>query len=103
MATHGTQPSTRTARLPDAVPLDLPVVSRLSWELGSRVVSDAPLLGEWEHPQTGRRLDVYDATDQTVVLAVRTPVGRRRFFGATKDEFEARRSRLADADDWRRS
>jgi hypothetical protein len=103
MSTHGTRgASPDSARLPDAVPFGLPALSRLSWELGSRVVSDAPLLARWKHLASGRMFGVYDVTDHTVVLGVRTPVGRERFFGATKAEFDAKRPRLEDADDWRR-
>lgn len=101
MSTQGTRGAS-AARLPDAVPFGLPALSRLSWELGSQVVADAPLLGEWEHAASGRTLGVYDVTDHTVVLGVRTPVGRERFFGATKADFEEKRPLLSDADEWRR-
>jgi hypothetical protein len=104
MSTHGTRgASPESARLPDAVPFGLPALSRLSWELGSRVVADAPLLTEWEHVTSGRTLEVHDVTDNTVVLGIRTPVGRQRFFGAAKEDFEEKRPLLDDADDWRRS
>ncbi|NEU59243.1 hypothetical protein [Halorussus sp. MSC15.2] len=103
MGSHGRTASTAGGpRLPDAVPFDLTTVTRLSWELGSQVVSDATRLSEWEHATSGRRLAVYDATDHTVVLGVRTPVGRERFFGATKHDVDAKRSRLRDAENWRR-
>ncbi|WP_276300912.1 hypothetical protein [Halorussus lipolyticus] len=101
MSTHGTRGvSADSSHLPDAVPFCLPALSRLSWELGSRVVADAELLDEWEHAASGRTLGVYDVTDHTVVLGVRTPVGRERFFGATKEDFAEKRPLLSDADDW---
>jgi hypothetical protein len=104
MSSHGARGrSPGTVRLPDAVPFTLPALNRLSWELGSRVASDGSLLTEWEHRSSGRRLCVYDVTENTVVFAVRTPVGRERFYGAVKADFEEKRPRLAAADDWRRA
>ncbi|MFC7080978.1 hypothetical protein [Halorussus caseinilyticus] len=103
MSSHGARGrSPESARLPGAVPFTVPALNRLSWELGSQVVSDATLVAEWEHVTSGRTLAVYDVTDHTVVLGVRTPVGRQRFYGAAKDDVESKRSRLDDADDWRR-
>jgi len=102
MSSHGARGrSAGTVRLPDAVPFTLPALNRLSWELGSRVVSDGSLVAEWEHVSSGRRLGVYDVTENTVVFAVRTPVGRERFYGAPKTDFEEKRQRLTEADDWR--
>ncbi|WP_435179569.1 hypothetical protein [Halorussus sp. AFM4] len=103
MASHGTRgQSSGAARLPSQLPLALPAVSRLSWDLGSRVVAEAEVLGSWEHRRSGRTLSAYDVTDNTVVLGVRTPAGRERFYGAAEEEFEEKRPRLAAADDWRR-
>ncbi len=93
--------SPATARLPSALPFALPAVSRLSWDLGSRVVADARLLGSWEHRRSGRTLSAYDVTDNTVVLGVRTPAGRERFYGAAEADFAEKRPRLAEAADWR--
>ena len=90
------------ARLPSELPFALPAVSRLSWDLGSRVVAEARLLGSWDHRRSGRTLAVYDVSDNTVVLGVRTPAGRERFYGAAEADFEAKRPRLAEADDWQR-
>jgi hypothetical protein len=102
MSTHGTRgASSESAHLPGAVPFGLPALSRLSWELGSQVVSDAALLAEWEHSTSGRRLGIFDVTEHTVVLGIRTPVGRERFFGATKGDFDAKRPVLENADNWR--
>lgn len=101
MSSHGLRGrSSGSARLPAAVPLSVSAANRLSWELGSRVVSDATLLAAWEHATTGRTLALYDATDHTVVLAVTTPAGRERFYGAPKADFDGDYSRLGDADDW---
>ncbi|UPV99415.1 hypothetical protein M0R88_12880 [Halorussus gelatinilyticus] len=104
MSSHGARGrSSGTVRLPETVPFTLPALNRLSWELGSRVVSRASKVAAWEHRSTGRTLGVYDVTENTVVLAVRTPVGRERFYGAAKADFEEKRTRLAEADDWRRA
>lgn len=105
MASHGTRASSESVRLPGAVPFTLPAVTRLDWELGTRVTTDADatLVEEWVHLPTGRTLAVYDATSHTVVLGVRTPVGRERFYAATKGDLDSRRSRLEAADDWRRA
>ena len=47
MAVHSTR--NRCGRLPEAVPLDITHTTRLSWELGSRVIDDeqSTLEGQW--------------------------------------------------------
>lgn len=105
MATHGSRQVTGTAvSLPDAVPLDLSHLTRLSWELGSRVVrdKDASLHSEWT--QTGRSwvLSIFRVTNNTVTLRVRTPVGRERFYGAAEQDLETALPRLESATNWHR-
>lgn len=105
MATHGSQDGAGTGvSLPDAVPFDLPHLTRLSWELGTRVVDgeDASLHSEWT--RTGRSwvLSVFQPTENTVVMRVRTPVGRERFYGAAEQDLESALPRLESASRWRR-
>jgi hypothetical protein len=90
--------------LPDAVPVSLERTTRLSWELGDRVTtgSDATLVGEWHCHTTPWAVAVFDVTDHTAVLRVRTPVGRELFFGAADADLGAARDALADAPDWDR-
>ncbi|AGB37751.1 hypothetical protein [Natronococcus occultus] len=90
--------------LPPAIPLDVPRLTRLSWELGSRVLEDeaARLQSTWEDTETPWKLSIFRATDATVVLKVRTPVGRERFYGAAELDLEAAVATLETAPSWRR-
>ncbi|MFC4406311.1 hypothetical protein [Haloarchaeobius iranensis] len=92
-------------QLPPAVPFTLQHLSRLSWELGSRVVDDgaATREGVWERADGGWRLSVYRVTSATDVLCVRSPTGRERFYGTPRSSLETARRRLAASADWRRS
>jgi hypothetical protein len=76
----------------------------LSWELGSRVVSDAESvpIGEWRHASKRWRLSVFGVTDNTVVIRVRTSVGRERFYGAIQSEFRAALPAIETAPSWQR-
>ncbi len=90
--------------LPEAVPLSVPGLTRLSWDLGTRVVEDetAEPIGEWDG--TGRwRLSVFRVTDNTGVVRVRTPVGRERFYGAALVELRSALTELESAPRWRPS
>ncbi|PSP54333.1 hypothetical protein BRC82_10480 [Halobacteriales archaeon QS_1_67_19] len=105
MATQGMQDAAaESTRLPAALPFGLPAASYLGWELGSRVTAEEGVTARqtWEHRDSGRTLTVYDATEHTVILGVRTPAGRERFFGAAAVDLEPRLARLEAADDWRR-
>ncbi|WP_336002839.1 hypothetical protein [Halorientalis halophila] len=105
MATRGSRnQEPAAAELPSAIPFDVPRPTRLSWALGSRTVSDeaATLAHRWTDTAGGWRLAVFDVTDETVLLRVRTPVGRERFYGAAKLDLDGARAAL-DADArWRR-
>jgi len=92
------------ACLPPAVPLDLSCLSRLSWKLGSRVVADdeATRLGRWTHVESTRSLAVFRVTGETVVVRVRTPTGRERFYGAALMDIGDALPRLDDAPSWER-
>jgi len=100
MAVHGTR--NQCGRLPEAVPLDITHTTRLSWELGSRVIDDeeSTLEGQWRRTGAGWTLSVYRVTNHTDLLEVRTPVGREQFYGVTQSEFESAVSTLEAADRW---
>ncbi|MDQ2050552.1 hypothetical protein RBH26_08635 [Natronolimnohabitans sp. A-GB9] len=111
MAAHGfqgeTESGTGTGRgvsLPDAIPFDRAQLTRLSWELGSDVVDDeeATRHSEWTH--TGRRwaLSIFRVTSNTVVIRVRTPVGRERFYGAAEQDLEPALEGLESESCWNR-
>ena len=105
MATHGFQDGTCAgASLPDAVPFDLPHLTRLSWELGSRVVDgeDAVLHSEWARSGRSWVLSIFRVTSNTVVMRVRTPVRRERFYGAAQQDLESALPRLESAPRWER-
>jgi hypothetical protein len=105
MAVRGTQnEGTTTSSLPDVVPFDLPHLSRLSWELGSRVVSGAESehLEEFEHANKRWTLSIFDVTGNTVVIRVRTSVGRERFYGAIRSEYLSALPEIEAAPAWQR-
>lgn len=105
MATHSsTSVDNTTAKLPSAIPLEIPRVTRLSWELGSRVVEDddSVLRSVWEDTGSLWTLSVFRVTSTTVALKVRTPVGRERFYGAAESDFEAASTSLETASSWQR-
>lgn len=90
--------------LPGVVPFDLPHLSRLSWELGSRVVDDptATREGEWEHVDGSWSLAAHRVTSATVVLRLTSPTGREHFYGTTERQFESVVPELDAAPRWRR-
>lgn len=103
MATH-VRPEGDGAAFPDVVPFDVQRSSRLSWELGSRVVDDeeSTLRGEWEHARTSRTLALFRVTSHTDILRLRTPVGRERFYGVARMDLESAVPHLDEAPYWRR-
>jgi len=105
MAAHGTRgDGTEPASLPDIVPLELSHLSRLSWELGSHVVSDSDsvLINEWDHASNRWQLSVFEVTANTVIIRVRTSVGRERFYGALDSEFRSALAAIETAPSWQR-
>lgn len=105
MASRGTpNRNDGTVELPDVVPFTLPYATRLSWELGTRVVEDdeSALDGEWKHTGSPWRIAIYRVTRNTVVVNVRTPVGRERFYGAGRSELESAIPSIDAAPHWRR-
>ena len=104
MATHASQSGGDGVELPGVVPLDVRCLTRLSWELGSRVVADAESTrrGEWRHTGASWSLSVFRVTSNTDVLRVRTPAGRERFYGAATADLREELPNLDDAPYWRR-
>lgn len=105
MVAHSWQDGSATsAELPDVVPFDLPYLSRLSWELGSRVVEDdeSALHSTWEHTGTSWMLSICRVTSNTVVMRICTPIGRERFYGAAQSDVTAALPSLDAAPHWQR-
>ncbi|RLM53979.1 hypothetical protein DVK02_11165 [Halobellus sp. Atlit-31R] len=103
MAAHSNQENgTATTDLPDVLPFDLSYLTRLSWDLGTRVVTDdeSTLRGRWAHTRTSWTLSVIDVTENTALLRLRTPVGRERFYGTTQAELSTALSGLDAAPNW---
>ncbi|GAB7095190.1 hypothetical protein JCM30237_23430 [Halolamina litorea] len=103
MATHASADDPGPASLPETVPFDLRQLTRQSWKLGSRIVEDAERFGTWAHTGGGWTLAAFEATDETLILQLRTPVGRSRFYGATRAEFRNAVPRLTSSPDWERA
>jgi len=71
-----------------------------SWEYGHTCVALEGQPRETWTDETGRQsLTVFDVTEHTVVLRVRTPVGRESFYGMADQDYEAARESFAD-DGW---
>ncbi|RXK51315.1 hypothetical protein [Halorientalis pallida] len=104
MAARGSRNHSVRVELPTVVPFDIPQLNRLSWKLGSRTVDDeaATLRSRWTDTESQWRLAVFAVTDGTVVLRVRTPVGRGRFYGAAETDFANALPALEASDRWRR-
>lgn len=105
MATHGFHDGGNAGTsLPDAVPFELPQSTRLSWELGSRVVDQAEstLHSKWEPAGSTWLLSIFRVTSHTVVVRIRTPVGRERFYGAAQLDLESALPALESDPQWQR-
>ncbi|MFB6164351.1 MAG: hypothetical protein ABEJ31_04255 [Haloarculaceae archaeon] len=76
----------------------------MSWQLGTRVVSEdgATHHGTWAAVDAAWAVSVFEATDETVLIRLRSPVGREQFYGATKRDLDRALPALAEADDWHR-
>ena len=71
-----------------------------SWEYGHACVTQEGQPRETWTDETGREsLTVFDVTEHTVLLRVRTPVGRESFYGMADRDYEAVRDSLTD-DGW---
>jgi len=86
------QDSRAASGTPSCAPPSLPLAAGnpLSWELGRRAVADAPLHSAFEHRHAARTCEIYNVTERTVVVVVRSPVGRER-------HYELPRATLPDA------
>jgi hypothetical protein len=104
MAARGSRDRSTRVELPTVVPFDIPQLSRLRWRLGSRTVDDegATRRSRWADTESQWRLAVFAVADGTVVLRIRTPVGRTRFYGAEKTAFANALPSLEASDRWRR-
>jgi hypothetical protein len=87
------------------LPFDLVRPDRLRWEWGSRVIDDeeTTLQGVWRHDGSSWDLSVFRVTEGTVVVRVRTPAGRERFYGTLRSEARSALSKLEAAASWRRT
>ena len=88
--------------LPDVVPFDLSHLTRQSWELGKATVQDehASTLGRWTHQKEQWQLSIFEVTSETVIICVRTPVGRERFYGAIRSELNSALQKLEANPSW---
>lgn len=106
MATHDPRSGGHDGRsLPRAVPFTLSRVTRTSWELGSRTVEgdDSSLYGEWERTDPQWTLSVHRVTSATVLIRVRTPTGRERFYGAAWMDLESALPEVTESPAWERT
>ena len=103
MAAHSSQSAGGTSpELPDVLPFDLHPLTRLSWELGLRTIEDneTAVLGKWEQTASSWILSVFQATSNTVIMRITTPVGRERFYGTTHSDLHTALPSLASAPYW---
>lgn len=90
--------------LPSVLPADVPYLSRMSWELGTRIVDDdeSSRLAGFEHASEHWHVSFFEVTSNTVVIRVRTPVGRERFYGAVRSAVESVVPEMEATPSWRR-
>ncbi|WP_188977835.1 hypothetical protein [Halocalculus aciditolerans] len=95
MATRGT---TEGAGRPsaDALPVD---GRALSFALGDRLTAAETPVAAFDHAASPGGIRLYPATEHTRILALRSPVGHRRFYEVDDGVEDA----LDDADDWQRA
>ncbi len=70
----------------ERVPFALDAAESLSWDLGSELVDRKPECARLERAGGGS-LTAFEATEHTVVVRVRTAVGREKFYGLAATEF----------------
>ncbi|WP_181691157.1 hypothetical protein [Natronomonas sp. LN261] len=105
MATNTTSNGGSEARtFPAALPVEIPYRSRLSWELGTRVVggTETELLSRWRS-EDGWALAVFRATSETLIIRFQTPAGRELFYGTEASVRSTVRTRLEARPAWRRA
>ncbi|MFC7073481.1 hypothetical protein ACFQJ7_00265 [Halovenus rubra] len=107
MGAHGAHNSEQSeSRVPDAVPFELTGYTRVSWELGTRVVdndNETVFHSSWSHTSSSWDLDIYEATSNTVLLCLRTPVERERYYSTTQIECESALSSLVSNPYWQQA
>ena len=95
MATSNTSSSTV---LGVGLPAALDRAESHSWQYGHTCVAREGEPRETWTDETGRQsLTVFDVTEHTVVLRVRTPVGRESFYGMADRDYEAVRESFVDS------
>ncbi len=72
----------------DRVPFGLDAAECLSWDLGSELVERKRECARLERADGGS-LTAFEATEHTVVVRVRTAVGREKFYGLATADFRA--------------
>lgn len=102
MTSRGSSGGSR-ARLPEVVPFEVSRVSRENWEDGSRVADGnaSSLRGRWGTVGSSWEVSVFVATRETVLLRVRTPVGRERFYETTQRDVQGVVTALDTSSRWR--
>ena len=103
MTTHSSQEVDGSSpQLPDVLPVNLEPLTRLSWELGTRTITGdtSSILCKWRNTTTSWRLSVYSATSNTVILCMKTPVGREHFYGTTQSNLHSALPHLESAAVW---
>jgi len=100
VAVHMATSNTSSDVLGVGLPAALDRAESHSWEYGHTCVEREGQPRETWTDETGRQsLTVFDVTDHTVVLRVRTPVGRESFYGMADRDYEAARESFTD-DGW---
>ncbi|WP_049915731.1 hypothetical protein [Natrialba taiwanensis] len=67
-------------------------IESLSWSLGNRVTTDNDASREFtlEYRGSNREITAFAVTEYTMVLRLRTPVGREKFYGVANDDVDDR-------------
>ncbi|MCG1002229.1 MULTISPECIES: hypothetical protein [Halobacterium] len=80
----------------ERVPFPLDAAECLSWDLGAELVERKSECARLERADGGS-LTAFEATDHTVVVRVRTAVGREKFYGLADADFRAALTELPTA------
>jgi hypothetical protein len=104
MAVRGTHGGDGAVSLPEVLPADVPCLSRTSWELGARIVEDdeSRHVAAFERGSGNWRASFFEVTSNTVLIRIRTPVGRERFYGTVRSALDSALPELEAAASWRR-